>query len=48
MTGRSTFIDNLDIPGALHVVYARSTVAHGRILSIDTSEAAAMPVSSPC
>ena len=43
VTGRSTFIDNLDIPGALHVVYVRSTVAHGRVLSVDTSEAAAMP-----
>lgn len=38
--------DLLDEPlldGALHVTYVRSTVAHGRILSIDTSDAAAMP-----
>ena len=36
-------LDEPRLAGALHVTYARSTVAHGRILSIDTSEAASMP-----
>ena len=36
-------LDEPRLTGALHVTYARSTVAHGRILSIDTSEAASMP-----
>lgn len=38
--------DLLDEPmlaGALHVTYVRSTVAHGLITSIDTSDAAGMP-----
>ena len=45
-TGGKYVDDLLDEPklaGALHVTYARSTVAHGKILSIDTSEAASMP-----
>ncbi|MGA1362188.1 MAG: xanthine dehydrogenase family protein molybdopterin-binding subunit, partial [Ilumatobacteraceae bacterium] len=36
-------LDEPRLAGALHVTYARSTVAHGRILSIDTSEAVSMP-----
>ena len=43
VTGRGTFIDNLDLPGAGHVVYVRSSVAHARITNIDTSTAAQMP-----
>jgi carbon-monoxide dehydrogenase large subunit len=43
VTGHSTYIDNLDIPGALHVVYVRSTVAHGSIIDIDMTDALAMP-----
>ena len=38
-TGGKYVDDLLDEPklaGALHVTYARSTVAHGKILSIDT------------
>jgi carbon-monoxide dehydrogenase large subunit len=31
------------LQGALHVTYVRSSVAHGRIQSIDTSDAASMP-----
>jgi carbon-monoxide dehydrogenase large subunit len=31
------------LAGAAHVVYVRSTIAHGRILSIDTSTAEGMP-----
>ena len=43
VTGRGTFVDNLVLPGATHVVYVRSTVAHARIVAIDTDEARAMP-----
>ena len=43
LTGQGTFIDNLDLgPDKAHVVFVRSTVAHARIVSIDTTEAAAM------
>ena len=41
------YVDDLnDLPelaGAAHVVYVRSTVAHGTITSIDTDDAAGMP-----
>ncbi len=43
LTGEGTFIDNLDIPGAVHVVYVRSQMAHARIGAIDISEALAAP-----
>src|SRR5437763_1801897 len=43
LTGNTTYIDNLPIDGVLHVAFVRSPLAHGRILSIDTSEAEAMP-----
>lgn len=41
--GRGTFIDNAPIDGAVHVVFVRSSVAHGRIVSLDVSEAMTMP-----
>jgi len=41
--GRGTFIDNLALPGATHVVYVRSAMAHARIRGIDISVARAMP-----
>lgn len=43
VTGRGTFVDNLSLPGAAHVVYVRSTIAHARIDAIDIDEARAMP-----
>ena len=47
LTSGGKYVDDLyDEPmlqGALHVTYVRSSVAHGRILSIDTSDAASMP-----
>jgi carbon-monoxide dehydrogenase large subunit len=46
LTTGGTYVDDLHeelLAGALHVVYARSAVAHGRILSIDTADAEAMP-----
>ena len=47
LTTGGVYVDDLlDEPllaGAAHVTYVRSTVAHGRILDIDTSAALAMP-----
>ncbi|MFM8946847.1 MAG: hypothetical protein ACKOJC_09105, partial [Actinomycetota bacterium] len=43
VTGHGTFIDNLVLDGALHVVYVRSTMAHARITSIDSESARSMP-----
>lgn len=43
LMGGGTFIDNLDIPGAVHVVYVRSQMAHARIVDIDVSEAVDLP-----
>src|SRR5689334_19122804 len=42
LTGRGRFVDDIHLPGTLHMAYARSHVAHARIVSIDTSEAAAL------
>jgi carbon-monoxide dehydrogenase large subunit len=41
--GVGTYTDDVDAPGALHAVFVRSEVAHGRIESIDTEAAAAAP-----
>lgn len=42
VTGRAEYVHNLTVPGMLHAKVFRSTVAHGRILAIDTAAAAAM------
>ena len=43
LTGHGTYIDNLSIDGMLELAFVRSTVAHAKLVSIDTSEARAMP-----
>lgn len=43
LTGQATFTDDVHLPGMLHVAFVRSQVAHGRIRSIDTAAAQAMP-----
>jgi carbon-monoxide dehydrogenase large subunit len=47
LTSGGKYVDDLNdeplLQGALHVTYVRSSVAHGRILSIDTSDAESMP-----
>ncbi len=46
LTTGGVYVDDLRDPlleGALHVTYVRSSVAHGRILSIDTSGALDLP-----
>jgi carbon-monoxide dehydrogenase large subunit len=40
--GAGTYIDDVKLPGMLHMAILRSPVAHARIISIDTSEAEAM------
>jgi aerobic carbon-monoxide dehydrogenase large subunit len=41
LTGDTSFVADLDLPGVLSVAYVTSTVAHGTIVSIDVTEAAA-------
>ncbi|MBV1893777.1 MAG: xanthine dehydrogenase family protein molybdopterin-binding subunit, partial [Ilumatobacteraceae bacterium] len=46
LTTGGVYVDDLSdemLNGAAHVVYARSAVAHGTILSIDISDAQSMP-----
>lgn len=47
LTSGGKYVDDLNdeplLQGALHVTYVRSSAAHGRIQSIDTSDAASMP-----
>src|SRR5579862_9126924 len=37
LTGRGTFVDDVVLPGMLHVAFVRSPIARGRIRSIDTT-----------
>ncbi len=39
LTGRGRYVDDFTFPGMLHAAFLRSTVPHGRLLSIDVSEA---------
>jgi aerobic carbon-monoxide dehydrogenase large subunit len=41
--GQGRFVDDVKLPGMLHGAILRSPVAHGRIVSIDTSAALAHP-----
>ncbi len=43
LTGRGTFVDDIVLPGMLHVAFVRSPIARGRIALIDTSVARDMP-----
>jgi aerobic carbon-monoxide dehydrogenase large subunit len=43
LTGRGTFVDDVVLPGMLHVAFTRSNIARGRIVSIDTSAASDLP-----
>ncbi|HEX4376202.1 MAG TPA: xanthine dehydrogenase family protein molybdopterin-binding subunit, partial [Steroidobacteraceae bacterium] len=43
LTGRGTFVDDVVLPGMLHVAFTRSNIARGRITSIDTSAAVDLP-----
>ena len=41
--GRGRFVDDIELPRLVHVVYWRSPVAHARIIGIDDLAARAMP-----
>jgi len=43
LRGRGTFVDDIERPGMLHACFVRSPLARGRIVSIDTAEARALP-----
>jgi len=43
LTGRGRYVDDIELPRILHVAFARSHVARGRIVTVDTSEAQALP-----
>ena len=43
LTGRGQFVDDITVPGMLHVAFARSPIARGQILSINTDVARDIP-----
>ncbi|WP_324274854.1 hypothetical protein [Blastococcus brunescens] len=43
ITGRTTWTDNMVLPGMLHLAFVRSPVAHGKITNIDVSVAQQAP-----
>ncbi|MBA2357256.1 MAG: xanthine dehydrogenase family protein molybdopterin-binding subunit, partial [Actinobacteria bacterium] len=43
LRGDGMYVDDVHTPGALHVAFVRSPVAHARIRSIDVSAAAGLP-----
>jgi aerobic carbon-monoxide dehydrogenase large subunit len=43
LTGQALFVDDVDIPGMLHVAFLRSDYAHARLKSIDVSTARKRP-----
>ena len=43
LRGEGRYSDDLNLPGQLHAVVVRSRFAHGRLLGIDSAEAAGMP-----
>jgi aerobic carbon-monoxide dehydrogenase large subunit len=43
ITGSSTYVDDVQLPGTLHAVIVRSSYPHGIIQGYDTAEARALP-----
>ncbi len=43
LTAGGTYVADVALPGALQVAFVRSTSAHGRLLAVDTTAAAAAP-----
>src|SRR5882672_4781410 len=43
LTGQALFIDDIELPGMLHVAFLRSQIAHAKIISIDVSRALQRP-----
>ena len=43
LTGQALFVDDVELPGMLHVAFLRSPMAHARIVRIDVSRALRRP-----
>ena len=43
LTGQGSFVDNLTLPGMLHLAVVRSPFAHARVVKVDVSKALEMP-----
>jgi carbon-monoxide dehydrogenase large subunit len=43
LTGHGRYVDDIEVPGALHACFVRSPHAHARIVSINSEAAAQMP-----
>ena len=43
ITGRARYVDDIALPGMLWAAFVRSPEAHAKVVSIDTSAAAARP-----
>ena len=43
LRGQATFIEDLSLPGLLHVAFVRSQLAHGRLTEVDLGPALALP-----
>ena len=43
LTGAGNYLDDVVVPGMLHAAFLRSQVPHGRLLSLDASEARELP-----
>ena len=43
ITGKGCYVDDINLPGMLHLAFQRSPYPHAKIISIDTSKAKAMP-----
>ncbi len=43
LTGRGRYVDDIQLPGTVHMAYVRSVEPHARITSIDTEEARELP-----
>src|SRR5499427_5316139 len=43
ITGRGCYVDDIQLPGMLHMAFLRSPYPHAKILSVQTSVAQAMP-----
>jgi carbon-monoxide dehydrogenase large subunit len=43
LTGRGRYVDDIPMPGTLHVAFVRSDIARGRIVALDATDARSMP-----
>ena len=43
LRGAARFVDDIDVPGALHAMFVRSPMAHARLLGIDAHKARELP-----